>query len=210
MPIENMQEFIDYAQANKDSQELSTALESAGLIKTVEKEVIKEVEAKYTEEGVNNFLKDNQGFRDKLYNSNRDNVYKKLLGLEKDAELTEEQRQTKFVSESMLTEQKQAYAKLEKESKIINAIGEENYNKFNSMINLDSITKDEEGNWSGIDSLQELFVRDKKSTPPPAPQIEKPKSEQEKQNEKDGYMNYQAIKQMGYPIPENLKKFENK
>lgn len=173
MPIENMQEFIDYVEANKDSQELSTALESAGLVKTVEKEVTKEIEAKYTEEGVNNFLKDNQGFRDKLYNSNRDNVYKKLLGLEKDAELTEEQRQTKFVSESMLTEQKQAYAKLEKESKIINAIGEENYNKFNSMINLDSITKDEEGNWSGIDSLQELFVRDKKITPPPASKIEK-------------------------------------
>ena len=84
MAIENLEEVIQYLNENKENQDLSTALETNGFIKEVEKE------ASYTEDGVNKFISENQGFGDKLYNKARDNVYKKLLGLEKTVELTEE------------------------------------------------------------------------------------------------------------------------
>ena len=53
-------------------------LEEAGFQTTVEKEV----QAQYTTEGVESFIKGNQGLRDKLYNSNATKFLKKKLGVE--------------------------------------------------------------------------------------------------------------------------------
>lgn len=167
MAIENIQEVIDYLSTNKDNQELSTALETNGFVK--EKEVVKEVQAKYTEEGVNDFIKENQGFRDKIYNSNRDSVYKKLLGIEKDAELTEEQRQIKFVSQNQLEEISKKYSNLEKESVIKDVLGKERFEEVKELINLDKISKGEEGNWVGLELLEKLKSSQSKQSNPPSP-----------------------------------------
>lgn len=92
MAIENIQEVIDYVSQNKENQELTSALEKTGVIKTVE--VIKEKE--YTDDELYNLVSKKQSLNDKIYNQVRDKFIGKTLGVDT-KELTDEHRKLELI-----------------------------------------------------------------------------------------------------------------
>ena len=99
MAIENMEEVIEYVSQNKDNQDLTSALEKAGVVKTLE--VFKETELS-DDELYNKFI-GKQSLRDKVYNENTDKFLAKKLGIEL-KDLTDDLRKTEFIPKSKLDE----------------------------------------------------------------------------------------------------------
>jgi hypothetical protein len=72
MAIENKEEVIQYIKSNEGFLQENNFIT----------EKIVEKQAEYTLEGVESFINDNQGLRDKMYNSNVGKYLKKQLGVE--------------------------------------------------------------------------------------------------------------------------------
>lgn len=106
---------------NKDNPELITGLVALNLIAT--KEIPKEVEAKYTDEGVMEYISKTQALSDKLYNDNAKKFLSKKLGKEikdiKDTDLGLE-----LITKESLTEQTGKYQGKIKEYEILKALGD--------------------------------------------------------------------------------------
>ena len=92
MAIESIQEVIDYVSQNKENQELTSALEKTGVVKTVE--VIKEKE--FSDEELYNKFVGKQNLKDKLINDYQDKFIGKTLGVDT-KELTDEHRKLELI-----------------------------------------------------------------------------------------------------------------
>lgn len=142
---EDLQNAVNLIVQNKGNQELSTALETNGFIKEVEKEV--EVKADYTEDGVFKFLESNQATRDKIFNNNRDTFLSKLHGVKKE-ELTDEMRKADFVSKTEYEKVNNDFAGYKKETATREVFGA-NFDLLKPHIDFNSIELGEEG-YKGI------------------------------------------------------------
>lgn len=173
---------------------------------TVEKEVVKEVQTEYTEEGVSKFLETNQSYRDKYNESVRKNTYKKLLGKD---EITDDDMKTEFVTKSMLDEANGKINTLEKEYAVKSVLGDETFEQVKDILNLDKIQKGEDGKWQGLDVL-ERFKTPSTKTPPKAPTPPIQKTDEEKKKEKDDMMMYKTFKAANLPLPKELEYLDKK
>ena len=112
-----IQEILALIGQNKDNPELITGLVALNLIAT------KEVEAKYTDEGVMEYISKTQALSDKLYNDNAKKFLSKKLGKEikdiKDTDLGLE-----LITKESLTEQTGKYQGKIKEYEILKALGD--------------------------------------------------------------------------------------
>lgn len=152
---------------------------------TVEKEVVKEVQTEYTEEGVSKFISDNQSFRDKYNESVRKNTYKKLLGKD---EITDEDMKTEFVTKSMLDEKYSEIKETKVELEILKKIGREAFtnedNKSFLEVAKKAIDFGEDGELKGLEILNPLMNKTPGTkTPPKAPVPPVQKSDEEKKKE---------------------------
>lgn len=116
-----IQEMLALIGQNKDNQELITGLVALNLVST--KEVIKEVEAKYTDDGVMEYISKTQPLSDKLYNDNAKKFLSKKLGKDikdiKDVDLSLD-----LITKESLTEQTGKYQGKIKEYEISKALGD--------------------------------------------------------------------------------------
>lgn len=116
-----IQEILALIGQNKDNPELITGLVALNLIAT--KEIPKEVEAKYTDEGVMEYISKTQALSDKLYNDNAKKFLSKKLEKEikdiKDTDLGLE-----LITKESLTEQTGKYQGKIKEYEISKALGD--------------------------------------------------------------------------------------
>lgn len=145
MAIENIQEVIDYLASNKDSQELTSALEKNGLL--VEKQV--EVTTQLNDDLVNNYINSNQSYKDKLFNSHRDKTIAKLHNIDVN-ELTDEHRKAEFVPKNQFEELKGKFTGFKKENVFKEKLGA-NYELLKPHLNLDSVVETENG-FDNVDS----------------------------------------------------------
>ncbi|WP_373077266.1 hypothetical protein [Fusobacterium varium] len=106
---------------NKDNQELLTGLAALNLVAT--KEITKEVEAKYTDNGVMEYLAKSQPLTDKIYNENTKKFLAKKLG--KDVkDIKDEDMGLELITKDSLTEQTGKYEGRIKEYEISRALGD--------------------------------------------------------------------------------------
>ncbi|MDY4004515.1 MAG: hypothetical protein SOY68_01225, partial [Fusobacterium varium] len=116
-----IQEILALIGQNKDNQELITGLVALNLVAT--KETIKEVEAKYTDDGVMEYLSKTQSLSDKIFNENVKKFLSKKLG--KDIkEIKDEDLGLELIPKSSLTEQTGKYQGKIKEYEISKALGD--------------------------------------------------------------------------------------
>ena len=116
-----IQEILALIGQNKDNQELITGLVALNLVAT--KEIPKEVEAKYTDDGVMEYISKTQPLSDKIYNDNAKKFLSKKLGKDikdiKDVDLSLE-----LITKESLTEQTGKYQGKIKEYEISKALGD--------------------------------------------------------------------------------------
>ena len=116
-----IQEILALIGQNKDNPELITGLVALNLVAT--KETIKEVEAKYTDDGVMDYLSKTQSLSDKIFNENVKKFLSKKLG--KDIkEIKDEDLGLELIAKSSLTEQAGKYQGKIKEYEISKALGD--------------------------------------------------------------------------------------
>ena len=105
----------------KDNQELLTGLAALNLVAT--KETTKEVEAKYTDNGVMEYLAKSQPLTDKIYNENTKKFLAKKLG--KDIkDIKDEDMGSELLPKGILEEQSGKYQGKIKEYEISKALGD--------------------------------------------------------------------------------------
>lgn len=131
----------------KDNQELLTGLAALNLVAT--KETTKEVEAKYTDNGVMEYLAKSQPLTDKIYNENTKKFLAKKLG--KDVkDIKDEDMGLELIPKSSLTEQSGKYQKRIKEYEIFKALGDK-ADLLNPHLDMDKITIMDDFTVKGLD-----------------------------------------------------------
>lgn len=103
----------------KTPEEIKSKLESLGVVKVQEKEVIKE----HTKESVQAFMTQNKEFSDGLYNSNIKHFLSTKFG-KKAEEITEEDIKAEIVNKKELVDQEDKFKKLIIDQKIEHALGD--------------------------------------------------------------------------------------
>lgn len=141
-----IQEILALIGQNKDNPELITGLVALNLIAT--KEIPKEVEAKYTDEGVMEYISKTQALSDKLYNDNAKKFLSKKLGKEikdiKDTDLGLE-----LITKESLTEQTGKYQGKIKEYEILKALGDK-VDLLKPHLDMNKITIDDNFEVKGV------------------------------------------------------------
>lgn len=143
MAIENIQEVIDYLKTNKDSQELTSALETNGLL------VEKQLEVQLNDDLVNTYINSNQSYKDKLFNSHRDKTIAKLHNIDVN-DLTDEHRKAEFVPKTQFEELKGKFTGFKKENVFREKLGA-NYELLKPHLDLNSVVETENG-FDNVDS----------------------------------------------------------
>ena len=146
---------LQYIEANADNEELKGALSSKF---TIEKEVVKEIEKKYTDEELENLLSGNQSLNDKLEEKARQRQIAKALG-KKVKDLTPEELNTSFVVKNSYDDLLNTHENTLKKFEIIQTIGKENFENNKDIIEayMPKIVKKDDGTYEGLDKLQGLF-----------------------------------------------------
>lgn len=103
----------------KTPEEITTKLESLGVVKIQEKEVVKE----HTKESVQAFMTQNKEFTDGLYNSNIKHFLASKLG-KKVEEITEEDINQELVSKKSLETEQEKYKKAITEQAVKGVLGD--------------------------------------------------------------------------------------
>lgn len=103
----------------KTPEEIKSKLESLGIVKIQEKEVVKE----HTKESVQAFLSQNKEFADTLYNSNVKNFLAEKLG-KKAEEITDEDVNQEIVSKKSLETEQEKYKKAITEQAVKGILGD--------------------------------------------------------------------------------------
>ena len=146
---------LQYIEANADNEELKGALSSKF---TIEKEVVKEIEKKYTDEELENLLSGNQSLNDKLEEKARQRQIAKALG-KKVKDLTPEELNTSFVVKNSYDDLLNTHENTLKKFEIIQTIGKENFENNKDIIEayMPKIVKKDDGTYEGLEKLQGLF-----------------------------------------------------
>lgn len=132
---------------NKDNQELLTGLAALNLVAT--KETIKEVEAKYTDNGVMEYLAKSQPLTDKIYNENTKKFLAKKLG--KDVkDIKDEDMGLELITKDSLAEQIGKYEGRIKEYEISKALRDK-ADLLKPHLDMNKITIGEDFTVKGLD-----------------------------------------------------------
>ena len=163
---------LQYIEANADNEELKGALSSKF---TIEKEVVKEIEKKYTDEELENLLSGNQSLNDKLEEKARQRQIAKALG-KKVKDLTPEELNINFIPKNSYDDLLNTHENTLKKFEIIQTIGKENFENNKDIIEayMPKIVKKDDGTYEGLEKLQGLFgsqqtVKQIIKTPAPNP-----------------------------------------
>ena len=146
---------LQYIEANADNEELKGALSSKF---TIEKEVVKEIEKKYTDEELENLLSGNQSLNDKLEEKARQRQIAKALG-KKVKDLTPEELNINFIPKNSYDDLLNTHENTLKKFEIIQTIGKENFENNKDIIEayMPKIVKKDDGTYEGLEKLQGLF-----------------------------------------------------
>lgn len=129
----------------KTPEEIKSKLESLGVIKIQEKEVVKE----HTKESVQAFMTQNKEFADTLYNSNIKNFLAEKLG-KKAEEISEEDIKANLVTENNMNIEIKKYNDRLIEGELEKQLGK-NYELLKPHIKLDTVKIDKDFKITGVD-----------------------------------------------------------
>lgn len=142
-----IQELLALIGQHKDNPELVTGITALNLIAT--KETVKEVETKYTDQGVMDYISKSQPLSDKIYNENAKKFLSKKLG--KDMKnIKDEDMGLDLITKDSLTEQAGKYQGKIKEYEILKALGDK-AELLKPHLNMNKITLGEDFSVKGID-----------------------------------------------------------
>ena len=142
-----IQELLALIGQHKNNPELVTGIAALNLVAA--KETVKEVEAKYTDEGVMEYISKSQPLSDKFYNENAKKFLSKKLG--KDIkEIKDEDMGMELIPKTTLAEQQGVYQGKIKEYEILKALGDK-AELLKPHLDMNKITLGEDFSVKGID-----------------------------------------------------------
>lgn len=138
-----IEELLAEITKNKGNKEFVTALTALNIV------TAKEVEAKYTDEGVRKYLKENKTLNDELAMANTKKFLAGKLG-KSEKDITDEDVSLELVPKSVLNEQAGKYQGKIKDYEIKKALGN-NADLLKPHLDIEKIVLDEELNIKGLD-----------------------------------------------------------